>query len=61
MKSRKEILEEIIFHEKQYMELGKMTGKGEPLRSIHLGRVMALRWVVGEMSTSIKALKDELK
>ncbi len=61
MKNRKEIIEEIIFHEKQYRELSKMPGNGEPLKSIHLGRTMALRWVIGEMSTSIKALKDELK
>jgi len=60
MKDRKDIISQILFHETQYRLLSKITGKGEPLRSLHLGQAIALRWVIGERTTPVKALKAEL-
>jgi len=60
MKTRKEIIEAILFHEKQYRELKRMPHSGEPNKSIHQGQAIALRWVIGERTTASKALRAEL-
>lgn len=62
MRNRQEIIREILFHTKEsnrLKKLGKFSA-AELTKCVHDGRVIGLRWVIGEVNTPIKTLKKEL-